>query len=139
MKAEPNDFGVVKVMKAVKDTRYIGSLIRDMRKAAGMSQMRLAEKIGVSYQQIQKYEKGASQLNISRLLQIAEAFGVPAGTFLSDSSRAAEVAQMKPPFSSLSDDEAKLVMLFRRLKRKKLKNGFIDMLRDIVRLSESSR
>ena len=126
-------------MKAVKDTRYIGSLIRDMRKAAGMSQMRLAEKIGVSYQQIQKYEKGASQLNISRLLQIAEAFGVPAGTFLSDSGRAAEVSQMKPPFSSLSDDEAKLVMFFRRLKRKKLKNGFIDMLRDIVRLSESSR
>ncbi len=126
-------------MKAVKDTRYIGSLIRDMRKAAGMSQMRLAEKIGVSYQQIQKYEKGSSQLNISRLLQIAEAFGVPAGTFLNDSGRAAEVSQMKPPFSSLSDDEAKLVMLFRRLKRKKLKDGFIDMLKDIVRLSESSR
>jgi transcriptional regulator with XRE-family HTH domain len=126
-------------MKAAKDTKYIGSLIRDMRKAAGMSQMRLAEKIGVSYQQVQKYEKGASQLNISRLLQIAEAFGVPAGTFLSDSAKAAEVSQLKPPFSSLSDNEAKLVMLFRRLKRKKLKDGFIDMLRDIVRLSESSR
>lgn len=105
-----------------------------------MSQMRLAEKIGVSYQQIQKYEKGASQLNISRLLQIAEAFGVPAGTFLSDSDsgRATEVSQMNSPFSSLSEDEAKLMMLFRRLKRKKLKDGFIEMLRDIVKLSESS-
>lgn len=123
-------------MKAAKDTRYIGSLIRDMRKAAGMSQMRLAEKIGVSYQQIQKYEKGVSQLNISRLLQIADAFGVPVGTFLGDGE--AEVSQMKPQYSSLSEDEAKLVMLFRRLKRKKLRDGFVEMLRDIVRLSETT-
>jgi transcriptional regulator with XRE-family HTH domain len=123
-------------MKAAKDTKYIGSLIRDMRKASGMSQMKLAEKIGVSYQQIQKYEKGASQLNISRLLQISEAFGVPVGTFLGDSE--AEVAPIKPPYSSLSEDEAKLVMLFRRLKRKKLRDGFVEMLQDIVRLSETS-
>jgi transcriptional regulator with XRE-family HTH domain len=123
-------------MKAAKDTSYIGTLIRDMRKAAGMSQMRLAEKIGVSYQQVQKYEKGASQLNISRLLQIAEAFGVPVGTFLGDGET--EAAQIKPQYSSLSEDEAKLVMLFRRLKRKKLRDGFIEMLRDIVRLSETS-
>lgn len=124
-------------MKAAKDTKYIGSLIRDMRKASGMSQMKLAEKIGVSYQQIQKYEKGASQLNISRLLQISEAFGVPVGTFLGDGSEA-EVSQIKPPYSSLSEDEAKLVMLFRRLKRKKLRDGFVEMLQDIVRLSETS-
>jgi transcriptional regulator with XRE-family HTH domain len=123
-------------MKAAKDTKYIGTLIRDMRKAAGMSQMRLADKIGVSYQQIQKYEKGASQLNISRLLQIAEAFGVPVGTFLGDGET--EAAQIRPQYSSLSEDEAKLVMLFRRLKRKKLRDGFIEMLRDIVRLSETS-
>ncbi|MGD2080603.1 MAG: helix-turn-helix transcriptional regulator [Nitrospirota bacterium] len=123
-------------MKAAKDTKYIGSLIRDMRKASGMSQMKLAEKIGVSYQQIQKYEKGASQLNISRLLQISEAFGVPVGTFLGDGE--AEVSQIKPPYSSLSEDEAKLVMLFRRLKRKKLRDGFVEMLQDIVRLSETS-
>ncbi len=124
------------IMKAAKDTKYIGSLIRDMRKAAGMSQMRLAEKIGVSYQQVQKYEKGASQLNISRLLQIADAFGVPVGTFLGDGDT--DVASIKPQYSSLSEDEAKLVMLFRRLKRKKLRDGFVEMLRDIVRLSETS-
>jgi len=123
-------------MKAAKDTKYIGSLIRDMRKAAGMSQMRLAEKIGVSYQQIQKYEKGASQLNIARLLQIADAFGVPVGTFLGDGE--AEVSNIRPQYSSLSEEEAKLIMLFRRLKRKKLRDGFVEMLRDIVRLSETS-
>lgn len=124
-------------MKTAKDTKYIGALIKDMRRAAGMSQMKLAEKIGVSYQQIQKYEKGASQLNIPRLFQMADAFGVPAGTFLIN-GEAAEVAQVKPQYSSLSEDEAKLVMLFRRLRRKKLRDGFVDMLRDIVRLAETT-
>ncbi len=124
-------------MKPVKNTGYIGVLIRDMRKAAGMSQMKLAEKIGVSYQQIQKYEKGASQLNVGRLLQIADAFGVPVSAFLGETAEAG-VAQLKPQYSTLSEDEAKMIMLFRRLKRKKLRDGFFEMLRDIVRLSEST-
>lgn len=55
----------------------IGEVIRLMRKAAGMTQMMLADKVGVSYQQIQKYEKGASQLNVPRLLQFAKIFNVP--------------------------------------------------------------
>jgi transcriptional regulator with XRE-family HTH domain len=119
-------------------SKKIGSLIREMRKAAGMSQMRLAEKIGVSYQQVQKYEKGVSKLSISRLLQIAEAFGVPVTSFLEE-AKVTKVAEAKTPYSGLTDEEAKLLMLFRRLKGKKLREGFLEMLRDIVRLSEYSR
>jgi len=116
----------------------IGSIIREMRKAAGMSQMRLAEKIGVSYQQVQKYEKGASKLSVPRLMQIADVFGVPVTAFLED-TRAGKAAETQAAFSNLTEDEGKLLMLYRRLKRKKLKNGFLDMLKDIVRLSETTR
>ena len=42
----------------------IGEKIRSMRKAAAMSQQKLGDEIGVSYQQIQKYEKGASSLSV---------------------------------------------------------------------------
>jgi transcriptional regulator with XRE-family HTH domain len=112
----------------------MGELIRDMRKSAGMSQMKLAEKIGVSYQQVQKYEKGASQLNVRRLLQFADAFGVPVGTFFNNGKDC--VAQTRPEHSSLSDEEVRLVMFFRRLKTKKLRIGLIDMLQDVLKLSE---
>jgi transcriptional regulator with XRE-family HTH domain len=115
--------------------REIGMLIREMRKAAGMSQMKLAEKIGVSYQQVQKYEKGASKLSVPRLLQIAEVFGVPVTTFLED-NKVSKVTEAQVAFSNINEDEAKLLMLFRRLKRKKLKDGFINMMKDIVKLSE---
>jgi transcriptional regulator with XRE-family HTH domain len=117
-------------------SKHIGNLIREMRKAAGMSQMRLADKIGVSYQQIQKYEKGASKLSIDRLTQIAEVFAVPVMAFLED-TKAAKVAETQAAFSNLTDDEGKLLMLYRRLKRKRLKSAFTDMLKDIVKLAEA--
>ena len=116
-------------------TKQIGSLIREMRKSAGMSQMRLADKIGVSYQQVQKYEKGASKLSVPRLIQIAGVFGVPVTAFLED-TKVSKASENQAAFSNLAEDEAKLLMLYRRLKRKKLKDGFLTMLKDMVRLSE---
>ena len=66
--------------KKIKDTN-IGEIIKGFRKAAGMSQMKLAAKLGISYQQIQKYEKGASQLNMPRITQMSKALGVPLKAF----------------------------------------------------------
>ncbi len=109
-------------------TAHIAGLIREMRKAAGMSQMRLAEKLGVSYQQVQKYEKGATRLSVSRLQQLADIFGVPFFAFFEAEAEHA---------AGLTDDEAKVLMLYRRLKRKGLKDGFTGVLKDIVKLSES--
>jgi transcriptional regulator with XRE-family HTH domain len=121
-------------MKHDTNAKHIGALIRDMRKSAGMSQAKLGEKLGVSYQQVQKYEKGESQLNVRRLLQFTDVFGVPVGTFFKNGRDG--VAQASPNYSALSDEEARLVMLFRRLRTKKLRIGFTDMLRDILKLSE---
>lgn len=114
----------------------IGSLIREMRKAAGMSQMRLADKIGVSYQQVQKYEKGASKLSVPRLMQISEVFGVPVTAFLEEGTLG-KVAETQAAYSNVTEDEAKLLMLYRRLRRKRLKDSFLDMLKDIVNLAEN--
>jgi transcriptional regulator with XRE-family HTH domain len=116
-------------------SKDIGALIREMRKAAGMSQMKLAEQIGVSYQQVQKYEKGTSQLNIPRLMQIADVFGVPVTAFLEETKKS-RIAEMSTAYSSLNEAEVKLLMLFRRLRRKRVKESFIEILKDIVRLAE---
>jgi transcriptional regulator with XRE-family HTH domain len=47
-----------------------------------MSQMELAEKIGISYQQLQKYEKGINNISISRLKQIADVLKIPISSLL---------------------------------------------------------
>jgi transcriptional regulator with XRE-family HTH domain len=54
----------------------IGEKIRELRKEQGMSQMRLAALVGVSYQQIQKYEKASGSISVERLEQISKAFKI---------------------------------------------------------------
>ena len=113
----------------------MGSLIREMRKGAGLSQMKLADKIGVSYQQVQKYEKGTSKLSVPRLMQVADAFGVPVTVFL-DEERLGKETKTQVTGSNLTEDEAKMLMLFRRLPGKSFKNNFLGMLKDVVTMSK---
>lgn len=51
----------------------IGQRIRERRRALGQSQQDLAESLGVSFQQVQKYERGANRISFSRLVEIAGA------------------------------------------------------------------
>jgi len=57
----------------------VGESIRAHRLIAGMSQSDLANQLGVSFQQVQKYEKGANRVGAGRLPQIAAIFGIPIG------------------------------------------------------------
>ena len=56
--------------------KAIGARIRMYRKALGLSQSDLARKIGITFQQVQKYESGANRVAASRLWSIADALGV---------------------------------------------------------------
>ncbi len=122
-------------MKREIDKRHIGSLIRIVRKAAGLSQMELAERVGISYQQIQKYEKGVSEISVSRLSQIAHALNIPLSRFVLDEERMM-VSESVSPYGILSDNEIELLKLFRRIKDKKLKDGFLIAIKGIAELSE---
>ncbi|MCK1517505.1 helix-turn-helix transcriptional regulator [Bradyrhizobium sp. 190] len=57
----------------------VGARIRMLRVNRGMSQTMLAERIGVTFQQVQKYERGANRVGASRLSQIASVLGVSVG------------------------------------------------------------
>lgn len=74
--------------KAVKDADHIdkkiGMKIQELRIAMGMSRHQLAEKIGVTHQQTQKYEKGINRISAGRLASIAEALQKPVGYFFED-------------------------------------------------------
>ena len=51
----------------------IGQRIRERRRALGLSQQDLAEQLGVSFQQVQKYERGANRISFSRLVEVSGA------------------------------------------------------------------
>lgn len=71
-------------MGIVFSSKDIGWRLRKFRLQAGWSQERLAEKIDVSIQQVQKYESGANKMNTDRLQQVAQALDVPIQLFFTD-------------------------------------------------------
>ena len=66
----------------------IGQRIRERRRSIAMSQAALAAATGVTFQQIQKYERGANRISFSRLVQVAEALGCPIGALAEGLSQA---------------------------------------------------
>lgn len=60
---------------------HVGKRIRHRRWLVGMTQQQLAEKVGIKFQQIQKYETGANRVSASRLWDIADTLDVPVSFF----------------------------------------------------------
>lgn len=63
---------------------HVGSRVRLQRMLLGVSQERLGERLGLTFQQIQKYEKGVNRIGASRLFDLAQVLGVPIQFFYDD-------------------------------------------------------
>jgi transcriptional regulator with XRE-family HTH domain len=100
----------------------IGASIRLRRRQAGISQEMLAEKCGVSFQQVQKYENGANRVSFSRLVQIAHALGLRVSELVGDID---EAAGLSPAEATLLTDLGI--------------SGATDLLRDFAGLSPAMR
>src|ERR1700704_5939532 len=82
----------------------VGARIRILRNHRGMSQGELAGKIGVTFQQVQKYEKGTNRVGASRLSRIASVLGVSVGELFETSEN--KTASAKSPFRLLAETGA---------------------------------
>lgn len=60
---------------------YVGSRVKLRRRTLGLSQQALADEIGVTFQQLQKYEGGANRISASRLYRLAQALDIPLNWF----------------------------------------------------------
>jgi len=63
---------------------HVGSRVRLRRMLLGMSQEKLGEHLGLTFQQVQKYEKGVNRIGASRLFDLAHVLGVPVQFFYDD-------------------------------------------------------
>lgn len=68
---------------------YVGKRVRQRRWMVGMTQQQLADKVGIKFQQIQKYETGMNRISASRLWDISDALGVPISYFFEGMDNAA--------------------------------------------------
>ncbi|WP_375705083.1 helix-turn-helix domain-containing protein [Bartonella sp. AA86SXKL] len=98
----------------------IGRKIRFKRTMLGMSQKQLGSQLGVTFQQIQKYEKGSNRIGAGRLQEIADILNVPISFFYTDLSTKEDVLYCCDE-GIASKEEHILLKSFRELKPKKQK------------------
>jgi len=124
--------------------KKIGLKIKQIRKSWGLSQIELAERIGISFQQIQKYEKGSTRISVMRLQQISEALGVNITLFLEEGERIPKVSDIAlryttgggplETFQPLNKEEITLLKLFRKTRNRKVREGILKQLRGVIEL-----
>jgi transcriptional regulator with XRE-family HTH domain len=74
----------------------VGARVRAVRMARGISQTALADQLGITFQQIQKYERGANRVSASKLVEIATSLQVPAVQFLEGLGDATQALDPSP-------------------------------------------
>jgi transcriptional regulator with XRE-family HTH domain len=112
--------------------RRIGKRLRDARLLRGLSQEKLGEIVGISFQQIQKYEKGTNGLSPTRMKQFAKSVGVTIGYFYG-------TADVEMPHVSAS--HRKLLILMQALKQleKQQPAAFLKLFEFIVLLARAAK
>lgn len=117
----------IEVLSMKKTGVLVGSRIKKRRTELKMSQIKLSEALGVSYQQVQRYENGTNLLDTDKLIKVAEVLDVPVGYFFEEAKEKTSQITMH-----LSQEEARLVMATRDAEKKVLK-----LLFDIIKISKN--
>jgi transcriptional regulator with XRE-family HTH domain len=113
--------------------KHVGGRVRMQRMLLGMSQEKLGDAIGLTFQQVQKYEKGANRIGASRLQQIAGTLQVPVSFFFEElpgPSKGSVHAGPSPSEVSAvlaTSDGLALVEGFARIKSTKLRRRLVDL------------
>ncbi|MBX3428066.1 MAG: helix-turn-helix transcriptional regulator [Hyphomonadaceae bacterium] len=114
--------------------KKVGQRVRARRLEINMSQERLAELLGVTFQQVQKYEKGVNRIAVSRLLDIANALEISASRFFDGLERRG-VAEDAPDYvnDALATPEgAQLIALYAGIKSPRVRRKVLDLVRAIA-------
>ncbi len=120
--------------------KYVGSRVRMRRIMLGMSQEKLGDALGLTFQQIQKYEKGTNRVGASRIQQIAQILQVPVsflfdggpnGTAGVDGFGEAAAPTYVSEFLATSEGLA-LTRAFTRITDSKLRRSIVDLVEQIA-------
>lgn len=122
---------------------HVGSRVRLRRMILGMSQEKLGEHLGLTFQQVQKYEKGVNRIGASRLFDLAQVLGVPVQFFYEEapagnsSAHAAAGFAERPAESYVVDflstkDGLELNKAFMRITDPRVRKSIVDLVRSLA-------
>ena len=120
--------------------KHVGSRVRMRRMMLSMSQEKLGDALGLTFQQVQKYEKGTNRIGASRLQQISNILQVPVSFFFEGAPNMpghhpAWARRRRRPMSSdflATSDGLSLTKSFMRIKNGKLRRRIVDLVEQIA-------
>ncbi|MGI9514933.1 MAG: helix-turn-helix domain-containing protein [Anderseniella sp.] len=119
---------------------HVGSRLRMRRMLVGMSQEKLGESLDLTFQQIQKYEKGSNRISASRLYDMSRILDVPVQFFFDDMVRSDIDGRSKTDKSSgsfemieflSSPDGAQLVRTFSEIESPEVRRNILDLVKSV--------
>ena len=124
--------------------KHVGSRVRMRRMMLSMSQEKLGELLGLTFQQVQKYEKGLNRIGAGRLFDVARILGVPIDYFyesasnnLAGRSGFSEGDASPPVMEFLSSGEGlQLSLAFMRIKDTKVRKRMLDLVKSLAEDAE---
>ena len=126
--------------------RIVGQRLRWRRRELKLTQEQLGEKLGLTFQQVQKYEKGVNRISAGRLFEIAQALGITITYFYEGVDEMLETAPTMslheddhPPALPVIDGEAmELVKAFQQIDDKLLRRSLLETIRAAAATSEAA-
>ena len=121
--------------------KHVGSRVRMRRMMLSMSQEKLGGALGLTFQQVQKYEKGTNRIGASRLQQISHILQVPVAFFfegaptIQPQADGAAIAAPSPTYVSdflATSDGLALTKAFMRIKEPRLRRRIVDLVEEIA-------
>ena len=124
--------------------KHVGNRLRMRRMMLGMSQGKVADALGLTFQQVQKYERAANRISASRLQHLAHILHVPAEFFFVDTPGQPKMGDkaLFPAYVSdfiASPDGVALIKAFMRLKDAKLRRHIVNLVKEIADRPGSAR
>ena len=116
---------------------HVGARIRLRRKLLGLSQQQLAERLGLTFQQVQKYERGVNRVSASKLYETAQVLGAAVTHFyegLDDLPPAGVSPEREAavPAFLLTPEGLELATLFPRIPRGRLRHQVLELVRTLA-------
>ena len=126
---------------------HVGARVRQRRMLVGLSQEQLGRKLGLTFQQVQKYEKGANRISASRLAEIAKVLSIKPDYFFdsmpdalpTDDSEYAGASTSEVETFLNSSDGLRLNRAFSKIQDPKVRKCVIDLVRSIAEKSENGQ
>jgi transcriptional regulator with XRE-family HTH domain len=109
----------------------VGQRIRARRMAQGMSQTELGEMLGVTFQQVQKYEKGINRVGAGRLVRVGEALDVPVSFFFGTTDGGGEDTRAILGFLDTSYS-LRLLRAFSRIPQTHVQRAMVELVESIA-------